>query len=107
MYSVSNVCFTSSGSRNASVTFLSSSFSVVICFFFSLPSDSFVFFLHLDSEVSFCFPEMCVFLFVSPVLIVLWSCFSPFSVVFSVSWCVSSSVCFITSLTTLVGSSEC
>ena len=90
MYSVSNVCFTSSGSRTVSVTFLSSSFSVVICFFFSLSSDSSVFFLYLDSEVSFCFPEICVSLFVSPVLIFLGSCFSPFSSVFSVSWCVCS-----------------
>ena len=55
-----------------------------LVFFFSLSSDSSVFFLYLDSEVSFYFPEICVSLFVSPVLIVLGSCFSPFS-----------SVCFL------------
>ena len=103
--SVPNVCLTSLGSSSVSVTFLSSSFSVVICLSCSSSSASCVFFMFFDLEVSFCFPEMCVSLFVSPVLIVLGSCFSPFSSVFSVSWCVCSTVCFITSLTSLIGSS--
>ena len=72
MYSVSKVCFTSSGSRNVSVTLLSSYFSVVM-FFFSFSSAPSVFFLLFNSEASFCFPEMCVSLLVSPVLIVLGS----------------------------------
>ena len=63
---------------------------LLLCVLFSLSSASSVFFLYLDSEVSFCFPERCVSLFVSLMLIVLGSCFSPFSSVFSISWCVLS-----------------
>ena len=65
MYSVSKVCFTSSGSRNVSVTLLSSYFSVVM-FFFLLFFCSLCFLLAFQFRSFFLFSwNVCFFVSVS------------------------------------------
>ena len=68
---VPNVCLAFPGSSSVSFSFWSSSFYVVICVSCSSSSASCIFFMFFDLAVSFCFPELCVSLFVSPVLLAL------------------------------------